>query len=319
MKSTAVRPLSIASIFAVVGLLALLIVSANSASDRVNFEAEEAGEIESVADAAASGGRYALFKDQIPPFSFSTYKNSQAFPIEQELNVASNGIWSWSAPVATNGADRYTVTFRAPTPIEKDFYWASVFDFSNVSHGGYIGLQNKVHILSGQPRGAIFSIWNTTVAEAVDDGVAQPFSGEGVGMQTARAINWEWNTQFEFIIERDSARSDGSYNWWRGFVINKALGGGIEVGRIRTPAAWGYPIPKYTFIERIGGPNVCGGIDSTHGEFTQVQARADGIVYEPNSVNVEIREYTNCIDVLFAQEILGQKGYSVKTQAGVPR
>ena len=252
----------------------------------------------------------------IQRFDVSTFVENVG-PLANELNVASNGWWTWGPEVIARGAERYVVTVAAPfASIRDNYYWASVFRFSNRDSGGYVGLQTSVASIGGA-RGGIFSIWDTTVAEPVDGGIAQPFGGEGVGMQTARAMAWEWDTEFELIVEKDLARSDGQFNWWRGLVVGTESGAGIEVGRIRSPAAWGHPIPDNTFLERFGQSNTCGEFEQAGGRFRDARASVGGQEYSPTGVRVELREYDDCASVVSASGL--DDGYTVAIESGTPR
>jgi hypothetical protein len=265
---------------------------------------------------AAGAGGIHFNGTSMQRFEFSTFAQNNG-ALANELNVASNGSWIWGPEVTAGGADRYVVTVTAPLASMRDnYFWASVFDFSNHQNGGYIGLQTSIAPIGGA-RGGIFSIWDTTVAEAVDGGIAQPFGGEGVGMQTARAMAWEWDTEFELIAEKDMGRSDGQFNWWRGFIVGKDSGAGIEVGHIRSPAAWGHPVPNTTFLERYGESNACGEFERAGGQFTDVRARVAGQEFHPTGVRVELREYDDCGGVVRASRL--DDGYSVAIDPGTSR
>jgi len=262
---------------------------------------------------SASNGSYIQFSRNNEVL-FSSYINSVG-PLANELNVASNGTWNWNPPIDTNGADQYSITMKAPNQLVKDnYFWSSSFIWSNKrDSGGYIGMQTKVSPIGGA-RGAIFSIWNTTIAEASTGGVTQPFSGEGVGMQTAHSINWQWNRDYVLKIERITSRSDASNNWWSGTILDSVTGVSTEIGRIRTPTSWGNMLPNNTFLERYGSLNTCGNFEASTGEFTKLQARSSSTMYYPKSVSVEVRQYTDCKNVISANTI--SSGYRVQVSPG---
>lgn len=298
----------------VIGVIALRISSASVPS--INFEPEKntpTGGALSELNPSASAGGYVRFGNKV---TFSTFDNNTGV-LANELNVASNGNWGWGPNVTTNGTDQYRITMRAPRTAPSDkYYWASSFRWSNNNTGGgYIGLQTYVYPLSGA-RGGVFSIWDTTTAEAVGGGIAQPFGGEGVGMQTARSLNWKWDTEYEYVVQRDSARSDASFNWWSGYILEKSTQAGIEVGKIRTPVSWGKPVPHNTFLERYGQTNTCGQFQPVTAQYTNLKSLINGTFEYPTSVSVEIRKYSDCPNVISASK--HYSGYKVDISPGTP-
>jgi hypothetical protein len=301
-------------LFVLIGILGIVAIKAVTPTTSIEAENGSKNGITPIQDTSASRNSAIQFS-KVSAIPFSTYINSVG-PLANELNVASNGTWNWINPVNTSGADQYKITMRAPNNLAVDnYFWSSSFVWTNVRNsGGYIGLQSKVFPLNGS-RGAIFSIWNTTVAEAASTGISKPFGGEGVGMQTAIPISWAINTDYEMSISRIAARSDSTYNWWVGSLKNLSTGSVQEIGRIRSPVSWGYMVPNNTFLERYGATNSCTQFEQSGGNFKNLQALNNGSTYFPSSVAVEIRRYSDCANVINASSISG--GYSVTITPGI--
>jgi hypothetical protein len=266
-------------------------------------------------DLTASGSNYVQFGNTSKSVEYSTYVNTIG-PLASELNVASNGSWTWPTDTRATGGDQYKLTMRVPSnPTGGNYFWSSSFEWSNApGSGGYIGMQTRVWPVAGGPRGAIFSIWNTTTAEAVSGGVAQPFGGEGTGMQTAIGYPWVAGRNYDLTIERDNSRSTSTYNWWRGYITDLSTNVQTEIGRIRTPTTWGLLYPNNTFLERYGLSNTCGSFETVSGVFTSYRLRQTTGVRTPTQVAVELRDYTDCRNVVTASGV--NSGYQVTINPG---
>ena len=298
-----------------IGVVGLIITRAATISlITLEPEIKAKGPVDIYESNTASNNQYVRFSGQTP-LAYSSYINNGTGVLANELNVASNGSWTWNNIINTSGAEKYRVTINAPKILAKDkYFWSSSFVWSNNrGSGGYIGLQSSVGPVGGN-RGVIFSIWNTTVAEAIGSGKAQPFSGEGIGMQTAQSLNWAWNTDYEVYVSRISDRSNSSYNWWLGYARNTNTNTITEIGRIRTPASWGYMVPNNNFLERYGASNTCGLFEPASGEFKYLRAQRNGSYYSPSAVRVEKRQYTDCTNVVSTSSVPG--GYNVTINQG---
>lgn len=266
-------------------------------------------------DPTASNGNYVRFNAVSPQINYTTYQNTIG-PLASELNVASNGSWTWPSGVKTTGGDQYKITMRVPNnPSGGNYFWSSSFEWSNVpGSGGYIGLQTRVAPIAGAPRGIIFSIWNTTTAEAVSGGIAQPFGGEGTGMQTARSYSWVAGKDYDLTIERDASRSNATYNWWNGYITDISTNTQTEIGKIRTPTSWGLLYPNNTFLERYGLSNSCSNFETVSGIFTNYRLRQPSALRYPTQVSVELRQYTDCRNIVTSSP--RSNGYQVTINPG---
>lgn len=301
--------------FGVIGVIALLRAFAASSLISVEPEAGVINNVTTPSDASASGGKSIRFGAQVVvPYAVQVRNIG---PLANELNVASNGSWGWNSPISSTGTDQYKITIRpTSTQTQNNYFWSSSFVWSgNPGSGGYIGLQTRVFPLGA--RGSIFSMWNTTVAEAVSGGIAKPFDGEGVGMQTAIPVNWVANRDYQVSIQRDSSRSTTTYNWWVGSVRDLTTGTVSNIGYIRTPTTWGYMIPNNTFLERYGASNTCSNFEPSSGIFRDLLARSGSSYLSPKSVVVELREYSDCGNVVSANST--GSGYNVMINKGTPR
>ncbi len=302
----------------IVGVVFLLATSASSFS--IGLEPENGtlqNTIRYTNDPSASNGSYIQF-NQKDTISYSTEQKSVG-PLANEGNIASNGSWYWGSQINDNGTNKYSITMRVPNSStgSNNYFWSSSFVWTNDrAHGGYIGLQTRVDPLPSKAKGVIFSIWNTATAEAVSGGVARPFGGEGVGMQTARGYNWLTNTDYDMTIELDTSRSTATYNWWTGYITDLTTNIKTEIGRIQTPTSWGLMYPNNTFLERYGLiSNKCGQIMPVGGIFTNLRARtSSGSTLNPTAVKVEIRNYSDCSNVFSAQSL--DNGYHIQVNAG---
>ena len=232
-------------------------------------------------DQLADGGSFVLFQspptptptptptpEPTPQFDFFVNDKDEG-PIADEGNLASNLWWYYEQPYNDDGADKISQKISVSqdgAPHSSGYFSSFVFIFSNYEKGGYIGLQTRT-VGQDNQKGFIFSVWDTEVGES--SGFKNTFSGEGTGTQTTIRNEWQENTPHTLIIEKDTARSNGTVSWWRGSVDTPT--GNEVIGSIRTPAAWGKPVPHNSFLERYGDSN------NTCGEF----ANAVTTFYEP--------------------------------------
>ncbi len=301
-------------LFCFVGVFMLIVSYASTQS--IGIEAESGVKtdiLDLTNDPSASGTRAIQFGAKLP-LTYSTEPHNIG-PLAKELNVASNATWGWDALVNTTGASQYIMTVRATsTQSQNNYFWSSSFVWANNRGvGGYIGLQTYSSPV--RTKGIIFSMWDTTVAEADSGGVAQPFGGEGVGMQTAIPYGWLTGRDYDLSISKDNARSDSSYNWWNGTITDTTSGETKTIGKIRTPASWGLMVPNNSFLERYGTSNICTKFEPSSGQFRNIRASvSNSSYYRPTSVKIELREYSDCANVISSSSL--SDGYSVQINPG---
>jgi hypothetical protein len=122
-----------------------------------------------------------------------------------------------------------------PTSAGAGYFWAEQGTIAAAAGGSgntwYAGLQSR-SALPGNPKAAIFSIWNAVAAVAGDlpNTAAQPFSGEGVGYQILAPYTWTTGRSYRLRVRADSARGS---RWFACYLRDETSGTEVWVGSVR--------------------------------------------------------------------------------------
>jgi hypothetical protein len=154
------------------------------------------------------------------------------------------------------------------------FYATQWYNASNLSDGGYVGLQTD-----SQGKKAIFSWWGATTGYG--PGISRPFSGEGVGWQNIISYNWQAGHAYRLTVNHGSTTTTGM--WFTATILDVQSNRSSTIGSVQIPTSFGgiyeyinnfvewygptqsactsYPISDVTFSaphgrDRVGTPTV---------------------------------------------------------------
>lgn len=155
----------------------------------------------------------------------TVFSASAAFSAQQQN---ANLYVNWNTPTVAN----YTSLDQQLqiTQIPAATFWATVWNWSGSSSGGYIGLQTDGTRADGTVGDTvIFSIWNATAAI----GSCQPFAGEGSGYSCRLAYPFTTTKKYRLKLTKGSNTSNGQ--WWKASVVDTSTFKESVIGSLLAP------------------------------------------------------------------------------------